>query len=257
VLTVDVIESVFTQIEIEQELDQLPKTQAHVMALIKAQEKSVEPLTHSLERGLAQVEDLPVLSAQGEWQEIHEMGETDLLLNIYQLRTRQVELSVDNGGSRSTGAWRSMTWFNPDDLSDFFNLTAVQSLGKDYARLAYSQALTWSLEWVYPWLRADDRSYTLTGAADAKPWQNTAVQKVLLNDKLGTGVTAQISSLYPSLKSRDAAGFYPDGEVPVSVTQLIQLDLEDQLESGIRLSTFYDWGQVCVQQDPSYPVGSI
>lgn len=245
VLTVDVIESVFTQIEIEQELDQLPKTQDHVMALIKAQQKPGEPLnTKSLDRGLALANDLPGLSVQGKLREGKENGETDLLLSIYQGRTRQVELTVDNGGSRSTGALRSMasmTWFNPNDWGDLFNLTVVHTLGSDYARLAYSlpigldgwrmganfslmkydvikgeqgmvgafgQAVTRGLEWVYPLLRADDRSATVTLTADAKSFQNTSAQGLLMSDYQAKVLAAQISGFYRDLNPGGGTGTY-------------------------------------------------
>jgi len=142
VLTVEVIESVFSKVEIEQELEDLPNTQAHVSAIIDAQQRTGEPLnTKSLDRALALANDLPGMSAQGSLRQGREAGETELLLKLYQGRTRQAELTMDNGGSRSTGAMRlmaSLTWFNPNDLADMLNVVAVHTRGSDYARLAYS-----------------------------------------------------------------------------------------------------------------------
>jgi hemolysin activation/secretion protein len=48
---------------------------------------------------------------------------------------------------------------------------------------------------------------------------------------------------------------YPTGEGSGSDAQLIQLELRHQLESGINMSAFYDWGQVWLQHDPNYPGG--
>jgi hemolysin activation/secretion protein len=48
---------------------------------------------------------------------------------------------------------------------------------------------------------------------------------------------------------------YPTGEGSGTDAQMLQLELQHQLESGIRLATFYDWGQVWLQHDPSYPGG--
>jgi hemolysin activation/secretion protein len=230
VLTVEVIESVFSKVEIEQELADLPNTQAHVSAIIEAQQKVGEPLnTKSLDRALALANDLPGMSAQGSLRQGREAGETELLLKLYQGRTRQTELAFDNGGSRSTGAMRLMatfSWFNPNDLADLLSVVAVHTRGSDYARLAYSlpvgvdgwrmglntsvmnyevvvgeqgmvgavgRAVTQGLEWLYPLLRADDRSATVTLTADTKKFQNTSAQGLLMSDYEAKVMAAQVS----------------------------------------------------------------
>jgi hemolysin activation/secretion protein len=371
VLTVDVIESVFSKVEIEQELEDLPNTQAHVTAIIEAQQKTGQPLnTQSVDRALALANDLPGMSAQGSLRQGREAGETELLLKLYQGRTRQTELTADNGGSRSTGAMRlmaSMTWFNPSDMADLLSVVAVHTRGSDYARLAYSmpvgtdgwrmgvntsvmnyevvvgeqgmvgavgRAVTQGLEWVYPLLRADDRSATVTLTADAKKFQNTSAQGLLMSDYEAKVMAAQVSGFYRDLNPGGGTGTYslqlthgginldgslsqqtdattvktegvfnkirlngswqqalttqtsafvsyagqlsdknldssekmqlggmngvrayPTGEGSGSDAQLIQLELRHQLESGISMAAFYDWGQVWLQHDPSYPGG--
>lgn len=371
VLTVDVIESVFSKVEIEQELEDLPNTQAHVEAIIQAQQPTGEPLnSKSLDRALALANDLPGMSAQGSLRQGREAGETELLLKLYQGRTRQTELSMDNGGSRSTGAIRLManlTWFNPNDLGDLLNVVAVHTKGSDYARLAYSvpvgtdgwrmganasvmdykvvvgaqgmvgavgRAVTKGLEWVYPLLRADDRSATVTLTADTKKFENTSAQGLLMSDYQAKVMAAQVSGFYRDLNPGGGTGTYalqlshgninldgslsqqtdkngpntagtfnkirlngtwqqaitsqtsafvsyagqitdknldssekmqlggmngvrayPTGEGSGSEAQLIQLELRHQLESGISLATFYDWGQVWLQNNPNFPGG--
>ncbi len=370
-LTVDVIESVFSKVEIEQELADLPNTQAHVEAIIEAQQKTGEPLnSKSLDRALALANDLPGMSAQGTLRQGREAGETELLLKLYQGRTRQTELTMDNAGSRSTGAIRllaNMTWFNPNDVADLLNVVAVHTQGSDYARLAYSmpvgvdgwrmganasvmdykvivgeqgmvgavgRAVTQGLEWVYPLLRADDRSATVTLTADTKKFENTSAQGLLMSDYKAKVMAAQVAGFYRDLnpgggtgtyslqlshgsinldgslsQQTDAttvktegvfnkirlngswqqpittktSGFvsytaqltdknldssekmqlggmngvraYPTGEGSGSDAQLIQLELRHQLESGISMAAFYDWGQVWLAHDPSYPGG--
>lgn len=245
VLTVEVIESVFSKIEIEQELADLPNTQAHVSAIIEAQQKVGEPLnTKSLDRALALANDLPGMSAQGSLRQGREAGETELLLKLYQGRTRQTELAFDNGGSRSTGAMRLMatfSWFNPNDLADLLSVVAVHTRGSDYARLAYSlpvgvdgwrmglntsvmnyevvvgeqgmvgavgRAVTQGLEWVYPLLRADDRSATVTLTADTKKFQNTSAQGLLMSDYEAKVMAAQVSGFYRDLNPGGGTGTY-------------------------------------------------
>lgn len=237
-LTVDVIESVFSKVEIEQELADLPNTQAHVEAIIEAQQKTGEPLnSKSLDRALALANNLPGMSAQGSLRQGREAGETELLLKLYQGRTRQTELTMDNGGSRSTGAMRlmaNMTWFNPNDLADLLSVVAVHTQGSDYARLAYSmpvgtdgwrmganasvmdykvivgqqgmvgavgRAVTQGLEWVYPLLRADDHSATVTLTADTKKFENTSAQGLLMSDYKAKVMAAQVAELLPRPQS--------------------------------------------------------
>ena len=371
VLMIDVIESVFSKVEIEQELADLPNTQAHVSAIIDAQQRTGEPLnTKSLDRALALANDLPGMSAQGSLRQGREAGETELLLKLYQGRTRQTELTMDNGGSRSTGAIRlmaSLTWFNPNDLADMLNVVAVHTRGSDYARLAYSlpvgtdgwrmglnasamnyevvvgeqgmvgavgRAVTQGMEWLYPLLRADDRSATVTLTADAKKFQNTSAQGLLMSDYEAKVLAAQVSGFYRDLNPGGGTGTYslqlshgninldgslsqqtdsttvqtegvfnkvrvsgtwqqalttqtsafisytgqladknldssekmqlggmngvrayPTGEGSGTDAQLIQLELRHRLDSGINLTGFYDWGQLWLQHDPSYPGG--
>lgn len=370
-LTVDVIESVFSKVEIEQELADLPNTQAHVEAIIEAQQKTGEPLnTKSLDRALALANDLPGMSAQGSLRQGREAGETELLLKLYQGRTRQAELTFDNAGSRSTGFMRTLialNWFNPNDLGDLLNVVAVHTRGSDYARLAYSvpvgtdgwrmglnasamsyevvvgeqgmvgavgRALTQGMEWVYPLLRADDRSATVTLTADTKKFENTSAQGLLMSDYKANVMAAQVAGFYRDLNPGGGTGTYsiqlshgdinldgslsqqtdattvktegvfnkirlngswqqaittqtsafvsvagqltdknldssekmqlggmngvrayPTGEGSGSDAQLIQLELRHQLESGINMAAFYDWGQVWLAHDPSYPGG--
>jgi hemolysin activation/secretion protein len=371
VLTVDVIESVFSKVEVEQELADLPNTQAHVEAIIQAQQPTGELLnTQKLDRALALANEIPGMSAQGSLRQGRDAGETELLLKLYQGRTRQAELTIDNGGSRATGVLRTLitlNWFNPNDIADLLNVVAVHTQGSDYARLAYSmpvgtdgwrmglnasamsyevvvgeqgmvgavgRAITQGMEWVYPLLRADDRSATVTLAADTKKFENTSAQGLLMSDYSAKVLSAQVAGFYRDLNPGGGTGTYalqlshgninldgslsqqtdksgpntagtfnkirlnsswqqalttktsafvsytgqltdknldssekmqlggmngvrayPTGEGSGSEAQLIQFELRHQLESGISLATFYDWGQVWLQNNPNFPGG--
>ena len=371
ILTVEVIESVLSKVEVEQELEDLPNTQQHIAALIKAQQKPGEPLnTKSVDRALALANDVPGMSVQGALREGREAGETDLILKLYQGRTRQAEFTVDNAGSRATGAIRymlSLNWFNPNDIGDLLNIMAVHTEGSEYMRMAYSipvgldgwrmgvnlsamkydvivgeqgmvgafgKAITQGLEWIYPLLRADDSAATVTLSADKKTFQNTSAQGLVMSDYQSKVLSAQISGFYRDLNPGGSSGTYslafshgginldgslsqqtdantvrtegvfnkirlnstwqkalstqtsafvsytaqlsdknldssekmqlggvngvrayPTGEGSGSDAQLIQFELRHQLESGVNMSAFYDWGQVWLQHDPNYPGG--
>ncbi len=247
VLTVEVIESVFSKIEVEQELADLPNTQAHITAIIENQQKTGQPLnTASLDRALALANDLPGMNVQGSLRQGREAGETELLLKLYQGRTRQTELTMDNAGSRSTGAQRlmaSLTWFNPNDLGDLLNIVAVHTQGSDYARLAYSmpvgvegwrmgvnasimkyevilgdkgvvgavgKAVTQGLEWLYPLVRSNNSSATVALTADLKEFKNYMAPpaNALMSDYQSKVAGAQISGFYRDLNPGGGVGTY-------------------------------------------------
>ncbi len=245
VLVVDVIESVFSKVEVEKELEDLPNTQAHVAAIIQAQQPLGQPLkTESIDRALALVNDVPGISAQAALRQGRDAGETELLLKLYKGRTRQAELSFDNGGSRSTGANRlmaSLTLFNPRDMADMFNAALVHTLGSDYARLAYSlpagldgwrvgfnaslmnykvvvgeqgivgafgESITKGMEWLYPLLRTDSRSATVSLTADIKNFKNTSAQSQLISNYETRVVAAQVSGFVRDLNPGSGLGTY-------------------------------------------------
>lgn len=373
VLTVDVIESVFSKIEVDKELDDLPNTQQHVANLIQAQQPTGELLnTKALDRGLALANEIPGLGVKGSLRQGRDAGETELLLELYKSRTRQTELTFDNGGSRSTGAIRmlaNMTWFNPNDLADMFNIVAVHTRGSNYARLAYSipvgtdgwrmglnvssmnyevvvgeqgmvgavgRAITQGLEFVYPLLRSDQASSTLTFNADDKGFKNTSAQGLQMSDYSARVLSAQIAGFYRDLNPGGGTGTYslalshgdlnlagslnqqtdlngpstagsfnklrvngtwqlglspetsafisytgqltdknldtsermqlggmtgirayPTGEGSGSDAQLFQFELRQQFSSGIKVTGFYDWGQVWLQHNPDFPGGPL
>jgi hemolysin activation/secretion protein len=201
---------------------------------------------------------------------------------------------------------------------------------------AVGRAVTQGMEWIYPLLRADDRSATVTLAADSKQFQNTSAYGQLSSDYKSQVMSAQVAGFYRDLSPGGGTGTgtysaqltnghinldgspnqqtdlngaqtagtfnkirlngtwqqslstqtsafvsytgqladknldtsekmqlggmngvraYPTGEGSGSDGQLIQLELRHQLESGINLSSFYDWGQVWIQHDPNFSGG--
>jgi hemolysin activation/secretion protein len=245
VLQLDVIESVVSKVEVEQKLEELPNTQAHVLALIAAQQAQGDYLnTKSIERGLALANDVPGVSVQASLKEGERAGDTEVLLKMYQTRSMDSDVTVDNAGSRSTGAERLMATlnvFNPNDIQDLLNLVGVHTKGSDYVRAAYSipigvggwrmganfsvmnykvvvgeigmvgafgEAITKGLEWVYPLQRNDSSSATVTVNADAKHFKNTSAQGVLMSDYEAKVMSTQVAGFYRDLDSGGGSGTY-------------------------------------------------
>ena len=252
-------------------------------------------------------------------------------------------------------------------MGDLLNVVAVHTQGSNYARLAYSlpvvtdgwrmglntsamsyevvvgeqgmvgafgRAVTKGMEFIYPLLRADDRSATVTLAADTKKFQNTSAQGLIMSDYEAKVMSAQVSGFYRDINPGGGTGTYalqlshgdinldgslsqqtdkntvktegvfnkirlngtwqqpitartsafvsytgqlsdknldssekmqlggmngvrayPTGEGSGSDGQMVQLELRQQLENGINMAAFYDWGQVWLQHDPNYPGG--
>jgi hemolysin activation/secretion protein len=142
VLMVDVMESVFSKVEIEQELEDLPNTQAHVTSIIRALQPTGQPFhTESLNHALTLANGVQDISDQGSLLQDREADETELLLKLYQDRTRQTELSLDNGDSRVTGGVHylaTLNWFKPNDLVDLLNIVGAYAHGSEYVSLVYS-----------------------------------------------------------------------------------------------------------------------
>lgn len=245
VLQLDVIESVVSKIEVEQKLEELPNTQAHVLALIESQQAKGDNLnTQSIERGIALANEVPGVSVQASLKDGQEAGDTELLLKMYQSRTQDGDITIDNAGSRSTGAERLMATFNlfnPNDFQDLFNLVGVHTKGSDYVRSAYSvpigvggwrmganfslmnykvvvgeigmvgavgDAVTKGLEWTYPVSRGDSGSATFTVNADIKNFKNISAQGLVMSDYEAKVLSMQMAGYYRNLDTMGGSGSY-------------------------------------------------
>ena len=244
-LQLDVIESVVSKIEVEQKLEELPNTQAHVLALVAAQQVQGEHLnTQSIERGVALANEVPGVSVQASLKDGQQAGDTELLLKVLQTRTQEGDVTFDNAGSRSTGAERMMSTFNvfnPNDTQDQLNLVGVLTRGSEYVRSAYSlpigvggwrmganfslmnykvvvgeigmvgafgDAVTRGLEWTYPLLRSDSASATVSVNADAKHFRNTSAQGLLMSDYEAKVLSTQMAGYYRDLDPMGGTGTY-------------------------------------------------
>ena len=144
VLRLDVLESTLSEVRVEEEVKDLPKTQARVLSLIDGQQRKGDVLnTASIERGLGLANDVPGVNVTGGLKEGDNESETELILKLYANKSRQQEIMVDNFGSRSTGFYRVtglQNWINPNDLGDKFSATEVLTEGSQYVRMAYDWA---------------------------------------------------------------------------------------------------------------------
>lgn len=232
VLILDVMESILSKVKVEQQIQTLPSTQDHVLALMERHSpKGKQFNAEGLERGLALANEVPGLSAAGSLHEGDEQGETELILKLYKQQSRQAELVADNLGSRATGSQRVMGNFsllNPSDHGDLFSVSTIVTKGSEYLRSAYSlplgvngwraglnasamdykvivgdvgvvgavgKALTQGLDFIYPLERSPQASSTVTLSAEAKQFNNIMATGNVLSDYDAEVLVAQFSGV--------------------------------------------------------------
>ena len=232
VLTLDVMESILSKVKVEQQIQTLPSTQDHVLALMERHSpKGKQFNAEGLERGLALANEVPGMSAAGSLHEGDEQGETELILKLYKQQSRQAELVADNLGSRATGSQRLMgniSLLNPTDHGDLFSVSTIVTKGSEYLRSAYSlplgvngwraglnasamdykvivgdvgvvgavgKALTQGLDFIYPLERSPQASSTVTLSAEAKQFNNIMATGNVLSDYDAEVLVAQFSGV--------------------------------------------------------------
>ncbi len=232
VLTLDVIESKLSKVTVDQQLSALPSTQEHILALIEQQHPKGDTFNaQHVDRALSLANEVPGVSVAGALKEGGELGETELILKLYQNHGRQAELVVDNLGSRSTGAERVMgnaTFLNPGDLGDSLSLSTIVTRGSEYLRAAYSlpigldgwrlglngsamdykvvvgdqgvvdnvgKAFTQGLELIYPLDRSPETSSTFSLTAEAKQFKNVMSSGQVMTDYDAEVLVAQFSGV--------------------------------------------------------------
>ena len=232
VLTLDVMESVLSKVKVEQQLEVLPSTKDHVLALMERhQPQGKQFVANGIDRGLALANEIPGISVAGSLHEGDEPGETELILKLYKQHSRQAELVADNTGSRATGAQRVMgnySFINPTGYGDLLSLSSIITKGSEYFRGAYSlpvgvdgwraglnasamdykvitgdigvvgavgKAFTEGLELIYPFERSPDASSTFSLSAEAKQFTNIMATGNVLSEYDAEVLVAQFSGV--------------------------------------------------------------
>jgi hemolysin activation/secretion protein len=230
VLTLDVMESTLSKVQVDQQLATMPNTQAHVLALLQRHSPAGKQFNSTgLDRGLSLANELPGVSVSGSLHEGDEQGETELILKMYKNQSRRMELVADNFGSRATGDQRLMgnySSINPTDRGDLFSLSSIITKGSEYLRGAYSlpighdgwraglnasamdyevvvgdvgvvgavgKAFSQGVDFIYPIERSPKASSSLTLSAETKQFKNIMATGDVLSEYESEVVLAQLS----------------------------------------------------------------
>ena len=165
--------------------------------------------TQRIDRALLLLDDIPGLNVAGNFTEGEQPGQTNLLLGVADRASAAGDVSLDNNGSRSTGAERVMANLrvnSPLGLGDLLQLTALKTQGSDFERLGWSMpvgydgmraglhtsrlayklvgdfaslnsngaAYATGLDLSYPWLRSPSSNVNLSASFDDKRFDNNA-----------------------------------------------------------------------------------
>ena len=230
VLTLDVMESILSKVQVDQQIATMPNTQARVLALLQRQSPAGKQFNSTgLDRGLSLANELPGVSVSGSLHEGDEQGETELILKLYKNQSRRMELVADNFGSRATGDQRLMgnySSINPTDRGDLFSLSSIITKGSEYLRGAYSlpighdgwraglnasamnyevvvgdvgvvgavgKAFSQGIDFIYPIERSPKASSSLTLSAETKQFENIMATGNVLSEYESEVVLAQLS----------------------------------------------------------------
>lgn len=183
---------------------------AVLQAMVDAAQASGQPIqTQRIDRALLLLDDIPGLNVAGNFTEGEQAGQTDLLLGVTDRAGVNGDVSLDNTGSRSTGAERAMANLrvnSPLGLGDQLQLTGLKSQGSDFERLAWTAPMGYDglragvhatrlayklvgsfasldshgtataggLDLSYPWLRSQSTNVNLSASYDDKHFDNNA-----------------------------------------------------------------------------------
>ncbi len=210
ILTIQIVEAVFGKAILDGTAPARLKFE-QALSMVYAQQAQGLPLNaEAIDRALLLLDDIPGVSVIGNLTEGDQDGETDLALKLANEPLFQGDVTVDNTGSRSTGAQRlaaNLLVNSPMGQGDLVSINLFHTEGSDYARVAASVPLgphgwrvglntshliyklvapefvalrvsgastTVGLDTTYPLLRSRVRNVYLTSAYDQKTFDNQA-----------------------------------------------------------------------------------
>ncbi len=198
VVTIQVVEAVFGKVVFTGSASRWVKPEV-VRKIFESQQPSGALLhAEALDRALLLADDLPGVSVEGAMQEGALEGQTDLLVKLSDEARWVGDASLDNTGSRSTGAARlnvNLSLNSPLGQGDVLSLAGTKTTGSDYLRLSETIGLGGSglraglnaSRLHYQLVSSDFRALGATGTSDSAgldvsyPLLRTRTRNVYLN----------------------------------------------------------------------------
>jgi hemolysin activation/secretion protein len=190
IVTIQIVEAKFGAVQVEGHAARV--ADARLQAIVAASQPSGAAVNAAaLDRALLLIGDVPGVSATGRLSEGRKQAETDLVLSVSDGALLTGDVTVDNGGARSTGAGRVIVdagLNSPLGFGDRVDGVFLYSQGSNYERLAYSVPVG-SNGWRVG-ANASHLDYKVVTSDFAKL------------DAHGTSTTAGVEAKYPLVRSR-------------------------------------------------------
>jgi hemolysin activation/secretion protein len=144
VVTIQIVEATYGGMRLEGAAS-ARSGREQVRAIVAAQLRPGEPLSaNAIDRALLLADDLPGASAVARLEEGAQQGQTDLVVTLSEKALLSGDASLDNTGSRSTGAERlglNLALNSPRGWGELLAGNLLRTAGSDYLRLSASLPL--------------------------------------------------------------------------------------------------------------------
>ena len=191
VVTIQIVEAVFGGVKLEG----APATRVRLSQIqrgIDALQAVGAPLNaDAIDRALLLADDLPGVTVSGSLREGTQASQTELLIKLADEPLVMGEATLDNTGSRSTGANRlnaNLNFNSPLGLGDLFSANLIHTEGSDYLRLGGT-------------LPVGANGWRIGANASTMRYRLITEEFAAL-DSNGTSASAGLEASYPLIRSR-------------------------------------------------------
>ena len=191
VVTIQIVEAVFGGVQLEG----APATRVSLTQIqrgIDAQQAVGAPLNaDAIDRALLLADDLPGVAVSGSLREGTQASQTELVIKLADEPLLMGEATLDNTGSRSTGANRlsaNLNFNSAFGLADLLSANLIHTQGSDYLRLGGT-------------LPVGAKGWRIGANASNMRYRLVTAEFEALDSK-GTSSTAGLEASYPLIRSR-------------------------------------------------------
>ena len=191
VVTIQIVEAVFGGVQLEG----APATRVSLTQIqrgIDAQQAVGAPLNaDAIDRALLLADDLPGVAVSGSLREDTQASQTELVIKLADEPLLMGEGTLDNTGSRSTGAKRlsaNLNFNSAFGLGDLLSANLIHTQGSDYLRLGGT-------------LPVGAKGWRIGANASNMRYRLITEEFAALDSK-GTSSTAGLEASYPLIRSR-------------------------------------------------------
>lgn len=191
VVTIQIVEAVFGGAKLEGPPAQRVSLKQIQRGLDAHQSEGAPLNADAIDRALLLADDLPGVSVTGSLRQGAQPSQTELVIKLTDEPLLMGEATLDNAGSRSTGAQRlsaNLNFTSPLELGDLLSANLIHTEGSDYLRLGGT-------------LPVGANGWRMGANASAMNYRLVAPEFAALNSK-GSSNSIALEASYPLIRSR-------------------------------------------------------